>query len=227
MLLVDKIYIAHYSPLADRKKRLLSILNEMHSDVEWVELEPTTADLSEYYHSDETLWNSRISPIYPISQHRYRPLKRAEISIAYKQIKILEKISFSDDDPGSTYIIFEDEILFEPHFVDSFNAALLVSPRDWDVIFFGSGCDLHVPANQAGDGIRSYRKDHPASRCADSYIITKEAAERLVTTFKPFVTAYDYELAYHMWKHDLTVYWWEPSLTRQGSQCGVYKSEIQ
>ena len=113
------------------------------------------------------------------------------------------------------------------NFTKIFNEALSNSPEDWDVIFFGSGCDMHIASDTSEERVKAYRKKHPASRCADSYIISKNAVKKIIKTFKPFASAYDFELACHMYLHDLKVYWWEPSLTKQGSQCGMYESTIQ
>ena len=223
---VNKIYVTHYSPLEDRRKRLSPFLEDIHSNVEWQEEELTKENLQEYYVCDEKIWNERISSIYPLARHPFRPLKRAEISIAFKHIRIFEKI-IEDDFEDGKYVIFEDDIVPVLNFTKIFNEALSNSPKDWDVIFFGSGCDMHIAADPSEKRVKAYRKKHPASRCADSYIISKGAVKKIIKTFKPFTSAYDFELACHMYLHDLKVYWWEPSLTKQGSQCGMYESTIQ
>ena len=223
---VNKIYVTHYSPLEERKRRLSPFLESIHSDVEWQEEEVTLDNVQEYYACDEKIWNERISSIYPLNKHPFRHLKRAEISIAFKHIRIFEKI-IEDDFEDGKYVIFEDDIIPIPDFERVFNEALSNSPEDWDVIFFGSGCNMHAVAEPSGNKVKAYHKEHPASRCADSYIISKEAVKKIMKTFKPFTSAYDFELACHMHLHNLKVYWWEPSLTRQGSQCGIYNSAIQ
>ena len=54
-----------------------------------------------------------------------------------------------------------------------------------------------------------------------------EAAKKILSTIIPFTFPIDFELNYQMELHDMNVYWWEPPLVAQGSQCGVFGSAIQ
>mgnify|MGYP003661463581 CR=1 FL=1 len=56
----------------------------------------------------------------------------------------------------------------------------------------------------------------------DSYIIKKSAAKKILNNIVPFTLPIDFELNYHMASHDMNVYWWDPPITKQGSECGVF-----
>jgi len=47
------------------------------------------------------------------------------------------------------------------------------------------------------------------------------------TTGKIILKKIDFELNYQMCSHQMNVYWWEPPIVKQGSQCGLFKTEIQ
>ena len=43
----------------------------------------------------------------------------------------------------------------------------------------------------------------------------------------PFVVTIDWELNYHLKRHDFVVYWLEPPLVSQGSDTGVHASSLR
>jgi len=114
----------------------------------------------------------------------------------------------------------------EEDFINNFNFNLMSTPNDWDLIFIGSGCNLRVPKSRRITGKIAYKKEHPASKCVDSYLINYSASDKIYNTIIPFTLPIDFEINHHMRVHDMTVYWWEPPVITQGSQCGLYESEI-
>ena len=66
---------------------------------------------------------------------------------------------------------------------------------------------------------------HPASNCSESYLIKPFMAKKLLESL-PFNLSYDWELAYQLYKHAASVYWWIPPLISQGSKNGKYQSAI-
>ena len=127
----------------------------------------------------------------------------------------------------SSALVLEDDAVFDKSFVNEFNMNLYRTPKDWDFIFIGSGCDLRVENRKIQEGKVAYLRDHPASKCTDSYVISIDSARKVLDTINPFSFPIDFELNYQMALHNMNVYWWEPPLVRQGSQCGLYKSKIQ
>lgn len=219
MLTVDKVYLAHYSPLKDRKDNVQNEIQKNSISVDWIEDEPEEEEVGFIY--KKQLWNSRIKEMnfYDIPE---RMLKKSEISLEYKHIKIYEDIIKNNI---NTALVLEDDIILEDNFVSKFNFSLSMTPKDWDVIFIGSGCNLHIENKHPH--IIAYKKDHPASKCTDSYVIKKKAVEKIFKTIIPFCFPIDFELNYQMYINNLNVYWWEPTLVKQGSQNGLYGSSIQ
>ena len=211
---IGEVYITHYLPLRERKERLM---RELPFEARWIEEEPTNYE--DFVCRNKERWEQNVTPYAP-----YRELKKEEISIAYKHFLAYGDIHVNN---VKNALIFEDDVVLDIDFVSKFNSYLERTPKDWDLIFMGSGCGLRVPKRDLVDGQIAYLKDHPASKCADSYCITNEAATKIVKSIGCFTFPVDFELNYWMKYHDMKVYWWEPSLTIQGSQRGLYKSEIQ
>ena len=56
----------------------------------------------------------------------------------------------------------------------------------WDAIFFGGGFDHNLVASRVAAKYKDFiLVDHPATNCTSSYIITKEAAKKVLSTFTP------------------------------------------
>ena len=133
MLDVDQVYIAHYEPLVVRKERLV---NTLPFKVEWVEDEPS----DKYWTEDKETWEKKT---LPYTEHR--ALKKSEISIAHKHIEIYKRIVSNQN---KISLILEDDIVLDHNFVSLFNSFIKKTPKDWDMIFIGSGCNLKIPQNQ-------------------------------------------------------------------------------
>jgi GR25 family glycosyltransferase involved in LPS biosynthesis len=222
MLTVDKIYVAHYAPLTERKENLLKQLDTYKLKATWIEDEPSEAQFRNLTSSN--LWDFKFNSMGNLNYHPSRILKRSEFSLCFKHLKIYEDIIANNI---KTSLVLEDDVVLNENFINNFNLNISMTPRDWDFIFIGSGCDLHIDKELQKPGQVAYRKEHPASKCTDSYIMKLSSATKIMSTLSSFTFPIDFELNYQMFKHDMNVYWWEPSVIRQGSQCGLYRSEIQ
>jgi len=224
VLSVNSVYIAHYSPLIERReflKKQFSI-NNINS-YEWFEQEPNFEELDKWCDTMGISWDRKMR-MPPLSYIPRRELKASEISLAYKHIKIYEDILKNGVDVS---LVLEDDVVLADDFVNKFNQMLHDTPSDWDMIFIGSGCNLSIPESEMVMGQTAYRKSHPATKCTDSYLITLSATNKIMKTIFPLTFPIDFELNYQLLMHDLRVYWWEPPLVKQGSQCGIFRSRIQ
>lgn len=223
MLMVNKIYVTHYTPLMDRKIKLAKDLADLDMQVQWFEQEPSEADIQELHSNTDALWKKKTQDLDYGGPIPWKYLTKSEISLAYKHIKVYEDMI---ENGVNTALVLEDDVVFEDDFINKFNFNLMATPHDWDMIFIGSGCDLRIAPHRRENGKVAYLKPHPASKCTDSYLIKQSAADKLYKTIFPFTMPIDFELNYQMSLHNMHVYWWEPPLIRQGSQCGLYDSEI-
>ena len=221
--------ILHYRPLTERKQNVISQMKKHnftnYSFYEEYDGNTLTEETINKYcvrkHKDWETVEKKISP-WNINRTTQKELNISEVSLTIKFGKVFELLSAKDDD---YFLIFEDDIILCEDFETVFFQNLNNTPSDWDVVYFGSGANLHP--NDIIPGKVAYLKSHPASRCADSILIKRKAIQDLSKTWFPFHLVSDWELGYQHYLHDHKVYWWEPSLVRQGSEYGIFKSTLR
>ena len=155
-------------------------------------------------------------------------MSNAEVSCFLKHTEALKQASNSE---YKYTLIIEDDVIISKNFYRKFNKLLKnIEKFEWDVIFIGSGIGRRFMFKKLK--LKMFFSSpqiafHPASNCADSYIIKKESAEILLKNFKTFHLSYDWELAYQMYKLNFNVYWATRPLFEQGSKTGNYRSELR
>jgi GR25 family glycosyltransferase involved in LPS biosynthesis len=224
VLAVNAVYVAHYNKLVERKKHLLGQLLVNNIECFWFEQEPNKQEIRKKYDGRVESWNKKILQVPYPSSVPYKQLNRAEISLAHKHIKIYEDIIKNNFEFS---LILEDDVVFCDDFTHKFNFNMYETPRDWDFIFIGSGCNLRIDKTKTKEGKNAYLKQHPASKCTDSYVVKKDAVKKIMNTMEKYSFPIDFELNYQMCINKMNVYWWDPPLVTQGSQNGLYSSEIQ
>ncbi len=221
---IDRIYVSHYPPLGERRAWLESALDSLGWRAEWVtqfDKRTLTAEtIAKYYDPNPQLFVERAhlggefgTPL------DLRGLSTAELANAITHIHILADIARHGYE---ACLVLEDDILFAPDFRRKLEQYLAELPANWDVLYPGSGCHLHVPAPAEKHHV--YPHPRRLSRTADCYVVRGRAAKILSDSMVPFVLPIDWELSYHQWKHQLNVFWGEPSIASQGSENGTYRS---
>jgi hypothetical protein len=224
-----KTVVLHYKPVKERKENMIRQLQQFgfsdYSFYEDFDGNELTQDIIDQYcvrkHNDWDTVAKKIAP-WNIGIETQKELNIAEVSLTIKFGKVFQALSQVD---AEYFIIFEDDVFLCENFDVHFHDFLSRTPTDWDAIYFGSGAKLKpariVPEQAA------YLMDHPASRCADSIVLKKSAVCDLAKTWFPFHMISDWELGYQHYLHNHKVYWWEPSLVRQGSEYGMFKSTLR
>ena len=213
------VYITHLSTLVERKEFLSSTLSSLGISPVWVERENIP---SNFYNPARSLWNSKLEVSYPYDSTPSRLLRDSELSIAIKQYECWLKAASAEEE---FVLILEDDILLQDNFVTHFNCFLNSTPSDWDIIFIGEGCNLHVP--NPNPSIIAYPVSPPQTRCLDSYLIKRTLCDELSKSILPITLPIDFEVTYALIGLQSKCYWWEPTLTSQGSQIGRFPSAIQ
>lgn len=222
-------YIIHYTKLVDRKKYLDISLTELGINGKYIS-EYDQEDLSDdliknYYEWNAEEYSKKLQNLW-FGCHP-RPLVLPEISCTIKHLEALKQIANSSDSFG---MILEDDVVFCDNFNYYFNKFMEDTPENWDAIFFGSGCgeDFIIKHLDKSKQVSQhcFRPNHPATNCAEAYLIKKETANLIVNSAKPFHMISDWEIAYQLYKFNSVVYWWIPTLVEQGSKNGMYNSTL-
>jgi GR25 family glycosyltransferase involved in LPS biosynthesis len=220
-----KIYVTHYTKLTYRKKILQHRFDQQKiTNVEWVE-NWDKEDISESVISQYVDLNpDSVCKRFKFEGYKYLPIKISEISLVLKHIECWKRFLQSEE---GTCLILEDDVILAENFIEKLNSRLVSAPNDYDAIFIGQGTDYRIPESDIKEGQYFYFKEHPAAKCADSYILKKETADKLIKEILPFSSAADRELCYLFDKLNMKIYWMEPPLVDQGSQSGLFQSSLQ
>lgn len=131
-------------------------------------------------------------------------------------------------------MIFEDDVILCDNFIDKLNNYISQLPADYDMLFIGDGCNLHIENHKLIPNVNIYEKclyptrwgGDGASKCSDSYIITKVCANKLCKYMLKDIIKLpiDWWLNVAARYNNFKVYWAEPTIVTQGTQNGTFKT---
>ena len=204
-----KVFIIHYKKLVDRKEYLIKqFAREKITNFEFVTIDRddlTSDDLANFHPSyARSLTANFLSHVY-----------------AYRQIS-------EDQDLDTFNLILEDDVVLCPNFSDILAAYLEQIPCDFDAVFIGDGCDIpahHIPPSSLVENRNIYEYcGENKCKCADSYIISTKCARKLIESFALINEPIDHFLNRPL--KACSVYWAEPTLVKQGTIIGLFRSSI-
>ena len=206
-----KVFILHYPKLVERKQRLLKELeNHRINDYEFIE-HMNKDDIGEMYNS------------------RFENINLASASLILKHIYAYQQIA----DKYERALIFEDDVILDDNFNAYFNLFMEELPSNFDMLFIGNGGNFHVPASIMKPNKYVYlTSEFPdgkaVTKCTDSYVVSKKAAQKLVNYFKTYKQKINLPIDHLLNDVDkslnLNIYWAEPTIVQQGSETGLFKS---
>ena len=161
-------YVIHYTPLKMRKsfqlKQLdyLSLKNNLFVEV----------------HDKENLIQE------DLIKFDKNKIKLGTISLFRKQIYAMQLIQNSN---YKYNLVLEDDAILDKDFVPKLKVGLKQLPDDYDMLFLGNGCNLHIPSNQLIKNKSIYKTcrepttwgGNGGTRCTDSIIISKKCAAKV------------------------------------------------
>lgn len=215
-----KIYVLHYSKLTQRKEHILEEFRKHDiQEFEFIEKfdkdEITEAECTEF-HKD------------------YIMNKRSELSLHLKHFYVYRLMIIQNIDEA---IIFEDDIILSDGFINKLTKYMKQLPNNYDMLFIGDGCNLHIPNKLLVPNKYIYEKNVDinndsvgATRCTDSYIIHNRCARKICDYTSNLNN--NINLPIDWWLNiaardiRLTIYWAEPTIVTQGSQNGLFSRSI-
>jgi GR25 family glycosyltransferase involved in LPS biosynthesis len=135
-------------------------------------------------------------------------------------------------------LVFEDDVILSDNFMKKLKDYITQLPADYDMLFIGNGCNLHIPKYMQVPNQYIYEKclhetawgGNGATRCVDSYVIHKRCAKKIcdyvATLTKKIDIPADWWLNEVARDLGLKVYWAEPTIVTQGSQIGLFNRSI-
>jgi len=209
-----KIFIIHYKKLIERKQFILSQFEKHNiTDYEFIEI-----DRDELHNHDISMFQSNYD--------------NCQIAISLSHFYAYKQIS----EKYYNGLIFEDDVILSDNFTDILNKYITQLPEDYDMLFIGDGCNLHIENDKLIPNKNIYEKclyptgwgGDGATRCTDSYIITKTCASKLCEYIDnledKIKLPIDWWLNVSARDNNFKVYWSEPTIVSQGTQCGIFHS---
>ena len=196
--LIEHIFIIHYTPLIERKNRIVSYFNENNiRNYEFRNLyqrENLTEELKEKYNANKIMNN-------------------AHICITIEHIETYVKIIETCTDQNKWFLILEDDAIFCTDFINKLNFYMENIPDDAEYLdindFYKTNSDILWEKNMY-------------TRTTCSYLIKKTTCEKLLSSIIPFNNSIDNELNTQFVKHNINNYWSNDSLIHHGSS-SIYK----
>jgi GR25 family glycosyltransferase involved in LPS biosynthesis len=216
-----KIFVHHYSKLTHRKQHIIKEFKK-HGITDYEFIEKYDKDAI----TDEDC---------PEFSRAYITDRRSELSLHLKHL-YLYRLMVQEN--YEEVLVFEDDVILSNGFIAILAEYMKQLPRDYDMLFIGDGCNLHIPRNQLIPNQYIYEKclhetvwgGNGAAKCTDSYIIHQRCAKKLCDYVSSLSKKID--LPVDWWLNEaardlvLKVYWAEPTIVTQGSQCGMFQRTI-
>ena len=214
-----KILVIHYDKLIERKKHILKQLDN--------------AGLNDF----EFVSNHGKDKLTRIEKSKFNNLKDGEISLMLHHFECYKIIS----EKYEYAIIFEDDVILGDNFKNRIEKNISDLPEDWDMLFFGEGHGVHIPQYRQSPGVNIYKKltdlknkmtggIDGSTRCADSYIVSKKCAQKLVQVINILqITSIPLDHLLNKINHlcKFNIYWAEPTLAVQGTSNGTFKTSVR
>jgi len=207
---IEKIYVIHYKKLVERKAHILEEFKKHNiTNFEFIDI-----DRDELQNYDVTIFEKNYS--------------KSQIAITLSHLSAYKEIVAKYNNA----LILEDDAILAENFSEKLNSYLAQIPETYDMVFLGDGCGMHIESQFIVPNLNVYdaciRKDGVATRCTDSYIVSKNCAKKIMNYIEnlPYKirNAVDAWLNIVIRDNNLNVYWTEPTIVNQGTQYGKFQS---
>jgi GR25 family glycosyltransferase involved in LPS biosynthesis len=219
-----KIFVLHYSKLTQRKRYILEqFARHGITDYEFIER-----------FDKDAITDNECSEF----SENYVANRRTELSLHLKHIYVYRLMMLHDYED---VLVFEDDVILSDGFMKKLAEYMTQLPANYDMLFIGDGCNLHIPKYMQVPNQYIYEKclhetvwgGNGAARCTDSYVIHKRCAKKICDYIANLNTKIDSPNGgVDWWLNDvardlsLKVYWAEPTIITQGSQIGLFSRSI-
>jgi GR25 family glycosyltransferase involved in LPS biosynthesis len=210
-------YVIHYTPLKERKYFQLGQLDKLSlkNNVFIEKYDKENLEIEDLIKFDKKI------------------LRLGTISLFRKHIYVMELIQKSN---FKYNLVLEDDAILDKDFVSKLTRGLKQLPDDYDMLFLGDSCNLHIESSKIKAGQFIYKKcreptnwgGNGGTRCMDSIIISKKCATKICNYYES-IKKNNINLPIDLWLNQvirnlkLDIYWMEPTIVKQGSVTGKFK----
>ena len=230
---INHIYIVHCEKLTERYTYLKKVMDKFFPEDYYTFSVNTHKDtitddiIEKYYTLDEDTRNKELR-IIGEEQQLEKHISKGNISCAINHLMIWDEVVRSE---YSRVLIIEDDILFLEDTLSYMIEIMAEIDNTHDIVSLEDGAGLTVDKMgiELDENKVIYKIENGRMRCTGAYTITKDACAKLVGFNKK--RKFSLEIDMQIWLYGalkiIDVYWSSPTAFTQGSQRGVFKSEIQ
>ena len=211
--MLDRVYVCHYTKLSERKEITNSILLDNKVSSEWI----TSNDKEDINRDNLKEFININKPLDLEGIHKNRTLRLSEISLILKHRECWLDIVKND---YKSALVLEDDVLLCDDFTNRFNIQIKNISEDFDIIWVGSCCNLHIENIVSG----KYLYKNGGSRCTHAYLISNKCALKMLDFVKTNNYPADFMFNKAITELNLENYWMEPDLI---SQNPIFNTSIQ
>ena len=230
---INHIYIVHCESLKDRYEYLNKVMQKFFPEDYYTFVVNTYKDtltdetIQKYYTLDEDVRHKELS-IIKEENNLSKTISKASLSCGINHLLIWEEVSKSDHE---RVLILEDDILFLEDTLSYMIEIMAEIRKEHDIISLEDGAGLTVSSMgiEPDPEKTIYKIENGRMRCTGAYAITKRTCTKLVqlNTKRKFSLEIDMQLWLYGALKVINIFWSDPVAFAQGSQKGVFKSEVQ
>jgi len=196
MLNIDRVFVCHHQPLADRKICLLDKLKNNNIDVVWVE------DFK-----GEDIKNV-LSAMHKDHPDAGKPVPISLLSLYLKHEKIF---NIQKNENLENVLILEDDVDIPNGFESYFNACMKeFAEMNGDLLFLGICCGLEVRNHISNKLV--YHEPQYRTRCTHCYVVNKKCLPQILSRIKEYDDAIDWKLNRIIDEFGLKCCWASPAI---------------
>lgn len=212
--IIMKIFVVHYAKLIERRENMVKqlVINDIEAEF-----------VTQYDRNNISNDDHKIFSLNKIQSDRNKAIVLSHL-FCYNEIT--NKYDYA--------LVLEDDAIFDNKFKEKLDKYVYQLPNEWDMLFIGNGCNLHIPYDIVKKSNTNIFKKcleptfwggNGATRCTDSYLISKKCASKIIEFIEhtKIDNAIDWWLNDVCRKYNFNVYWAEPTIVSQGSELGLYK----
>ena len=162
-----KVFVVHYKKLTERKEHMVRQFEKYNiTDYEFIEI-----DRDEVQNHDLSIF------------HQNPNMDNCGMAVALSHIYAYNEIRLKYENG----LIFEDDVILSENFMEKYTKYIEQLPEDYDMLFIGDGCNLHISISKLVPNKYIYKKSvYPVAdeidgtgRCVDSYLVSKKGAIKI------------------------------------------------
>ena len=233
---IDHIYIVHCHQFKERYAHIEKVLAQFEIPKDYYTFVVNTHkdslsdDIINAFYTQDTEQRHRELKVIGEDKFLTSSISKGAISCGINHLLVWKKIIQQDHKQYA--LVLEDDVITKDNFLSLFLEILAeLDMKKHHIVSLEDGCDLKIQKYgiQPHADQQLYKTPDGRMRCTAAYLIQKQTCDKLVklNSKRKFALEVDMQMWFYANLGLYDIYWSEPTVFSQGSQKGVFFSEIQ